>query len=162
MYHQLKHSQILRSAHTVHLCVFCVDLRTNSDYFSIQHWLTGFYNRGSECLQRGTDWVFKSDGYNFVNKGLNQQGTKTFRFAQLALSFLVDRRINNTQKGTVSFVMSVLSVRSSAWNHSAPTGRIFMKFYIWGYLENLWENPSFVKYDHNYGYYVDIYIHLWW
>jgi len=24
--------------------VFCVDLRTNSDYFPIQHWLTGFYN----------------------------------------------------------------------------------------------------------------------
>jgi len=25
--------------------VFCVDLRTNSDYFPIQRWLTGFYNR---------------------------------------------------------------------------------------------------------------------
>jgi len=25
--------------------VFCVDLRTNSDYFPIQHWLTGLYNR---------------------------------------------------------------------------------------------------------------------
>jgi len=25
--------------------VFCVDLRTNSDYFPIQHWLTGFYSR---------------------------------------------------------------------------------------------------------------------
>jgi hypothetical protein len=24
--------------------VFCMDLRTNSDYFPIQHWLTGFYN----------------------------------------------------------------------------------------------------------------------
>jgi len=24
---------------------FCVDLRTNSDYFPIQHELTGFYNR---------------------------------------------------------------------------------------------------------------------
>ena len=27
--------------------VFCVDLRTNSDYFPIQHKLTGFYNRDS-------------------------------------------------------------------------------------------------------------------
>jgi len=26
--------------------VFCVDLRTNSDYSPIQHQLTGFYNRG--------------------------------------------------------------------------------------------------------------------
>jgi len=25
--------------------VFCVDLRTNSDYFPVQHSLTGFYNR---------------------------------------------------------------------------------------------------------------------
>jgi len=25
--------------------VFCVDLRTNSEYFSLQHQLIGFYNR---------------------------------------------------------------------------------------------------------------------
>ena len=24
--------------------VFCVDLRTNSDYFTVQHWMVGFYN----------------------------------------------------------------------------------------------------------------------
>ena len=33
--------------------VFCVDLRTNSDYFPIQHLLTGFYNRDGVCLLRG-------------------------------------------------------------------------------------------------------------
>ena len=38
--------------------VFCVDLRTNSDYFPIQHLLTGLYNRDGVCLLRGTDWVF--------------------------------------------------------------------------------------------------------
>jgi len=38
--------------------VFCMDLRTNSDYFPIQHWLTGFYNWDGVCLLRGTDWVF--------------------------------------------------------------------------------------------------------
>jgi hypothetical protein len=38
-------------------CVFCVDLRTNNDYFPIQ--LTGFYNRDGVCLLRGTDWVFR-------------------------------------------------------------------------------------------------------
>ena len=37
--------------------VFCVDLRTNSDYFPIQHKLVGFCNRDGECLLRGTDWV---------------------------------------------------------------------------------------------------------
>ena len=35
--------------------VFCVDLRTNSDYFPIQHELTGLYNRVGVCLLRGTD-----------------------------------------------------------------------------------------------------------
>ena len=39
--------------------VFYVDLRTNSDYFPIQHQLTGFYNWDGVCLLRGTDWVFK-------------------------------------------------------------------------------------------------------
>jgi len=36
MYHQVYDSQILHSA-TEHIYVFCVDLRTNSDYFAIQH-----------------------------------------------------------------------------------------------------------------------------
>jgi len=35
-------------------CVFCVDLRTSSDYFPIQHQLVGFCNRDGECLLRGT------------------------------------------------------------------------------------------------------------
>jgi len=32
---------------------------------------------------------------------------------------------------------SCLSVRPSAWNNSAPTRRIFMKFNIWVFFENL-------------------------
>ena len=51
--------------------VFCVDLRTNSDYFSIQHKLTGFYNRDRECFLRGTNCVFKLDRYRYVPNGLN-------------------------------------------------------------------------------------------
>ena len=38
--------------------VFCVDLRTNSDYFPIQYQLTGFYNLDGVCLLSGTVWVF--------------------------------------------------------------------------------------------------------
>jgi hypothetical protein len=38
--------------------VFCVDLRTNSDYFTVQHWLVGFYNWDGVCLLCGTDWVY--------------------------------------------------------------------------------------------------------
>jgi hypothetical protein len=42
------------------------------------------------------------------------------------------------RKGNINFVMSVCpSVRPSAMNHSAPTERIFMKFYIGVFLENL-------------------------
>ena len=38
--------------------VFCVDLGTNSDYFTVQHWVVGFYNWDGVCLLRGTVWVF--------------------------------------------------------------------------------------------------------
>jgi len=41
--------------------VFCVDLRTKSDYFPIQRELAGFYNRDVVCLLRGTDWNFKDN-----------------------------------------------------------------------------------------------------
>jgi len=34
----------LRSAHTAYLCVLCGSEEENSDYFPLQHWLTGFYN----------------------------------------------------------------------------------------------------------------------
>jgi len=34
--------------------------------------LTGFYNRGKECLLRGTDWTFKSNKLSFFLKGLIQ------------------------------------------------------------------------------------------
>ena len=37
--------------------MFCVDLRTNSHYFPIQHQLTGFYNPDAVCLLRGTDCI---------------------------------------------------------------------------------------------------------
>jgi hypothetical protein len=50
-------------------------------------------------------------------------------------------------KATSSFVSvrpSVrLSFRLSAWNDSAPTGRILMKFYIWAFAENLPRKFSF-------------------
>jgi len=40
-------------------------------------------------------------------------------------------RSQDCVKAAIRYVMSVrLSVRPSAWKNSAPTGRIFMKFYI--------------------------------
>ena len=38
--------------------VFCVDLRTNSDYFTVQRWLVGFYNWDGVRLLRGTSSLF--------------------------------------------------------------------------------------------------------
>jgi len=37
----------------------------------------------------------------------------------------------------IKLASSRLSVCPSAWNNSAPTGRIFMKFDIWEFFENL-------------------------
>ena len=43
-------------------CIYvcCVDLRTNSHYFPIQHYLTGFYNWDGVCLLRSTDCILLS------------------------------------------------------------------------------------------------------
>jgi len=43
--------------------VFCLYLRTNSDYFPIQNYLAAFINRDGVCLLRGTDWVFIYNSY---------------------------------------------------------------------------------------------------
>jgi len=57
MYHQFNIQQFyVLPTHCIY--VFCVDLRTNSDYFPIQHLLTGFYNLAAVCLQHGTDRTF--------------------------------------------------------------------------------------------------------
>jgi len=37
------------------ICAFCVDLRTNSDYFTIQHILISVYHRDGGYLLRGAD-----------------------------------------------------------------------------------------------------------
>ena len=40
--------------------VFCVGLRINRDYFTVQHWLVGFYNRDGVCLLGGTFYILRS------------------------------------------------------------------------------------------------------
>jgi len=54
MYHQFNMQQFYVLP-TQSINVFCVDRRTNNDYFPTQHELTGFYNRHAEYLLRGTD-----------------------------------------------------------------------------------------------------------
>ena len=62
MYHQFNIQQLYVMP-TQCNCVFCVDLRTNSDYFTIQHGLVGFYNWDGVGLLRGTDWIFVCNPY---------------------------------------------------------------------------------------------------
>ena len=76
--------------------VFCVDLRTNSDYFPIQHQMTGFYIRDGVCLLRGTDWVFiyKSDQWLLhVPPGLTFTNSTFCPYSIYV--FCVDQRKNN-------------------------------------------------------------------
>jgi hypothetical protein len=54
--------------------LFCTALRTNSDFCFIQHWLTGFYNRGGKCLLRGTDWFLIQSRFRLVFKRLKKKG----------------------------------------------------------------------------------------
>jgi hypothetical protein len=55
MYHQFNIQQFyVLSIQCIY--VFCVDLRTNSDYFPIQHLLTVLYNWEGVCLLRGTEY----------------------------------------------------------------------------------------------------------
>ena len=56
MYNQVWHYKILRSAHTVYLCILCGS--ENKHRLFPYTPLTGLYNRDGVCLLRGTDWVF--------------------------------------------------------------------------------------------------------
>jgi hypothetical protein len=56
---------------------------------------------------------------------------QNFRWTVPTRRFFLMAFSQNLRKATISFVMSVCpSVRLSAWNNSAATGRIFMKFDI--------------------------------
>ena len=55
-------------------------------------------------------------------------------------------RLGKLRKATIGFVVNVLL---SAWNNSAPTGRIFMKFDIWVFSETLSRKTRFIKSSKN-------------
>jgi hypothetical protein len=39
--------------------VFCMDLKTNSDFLPLYNWMTRFHNWNWHCLLRGTSRIFK-------------------------------------------------------------------------------------------------------
>ena len=71
------------------------------------------------CLLRGTKWFFKFDSFQIPS---SKRQMWICRWISLLGTFAKFR------KATIIFVMSV---HLSAWNNSAPTGRMFMKFRIW-------------------------------
>ena len=63
------------------------------------------------------------------------------------------RHLSNREKQLLA--SSRLSVRPSAWNTSAPTGRIFIKCYISAFFENLSKKIKVsLKSDKNNGYFT--------
>ena len=56
MYHQLLTTKVPLSAHTVYLCVSYGS--QNSDYFPIQHYLIGFYNKVCVYCEVGTESLY--------------------------------------------------------------------------------------------------------
>jgi len=59
MFHQF-HIEQFYVLPTQCVYVFCVDLRTNSDYFIVQHWVVDFYNWYGVCLRHGTFYILRS------------------------------------------------------------------------------------------------------
>ena len=60
--------------------MFCTDIRTDSEFCFIQHWLIGFYNRGGKCLLRGTDWFLIQSRLRFIFKRLKKEGEDAVQF----------------------------------------------------------------------------------
>jgi len=56
MYHQLQRSKILCSTHNAFMCFAWIPEQTA--IFLYTKLTYQFYNRGRECLLRGTNWVF--------------------------------------------------------------------------------------------------------
>ena len=56
---------------------------------------------------------------------------------------LTDQFLDAFAKLQIAAIIFVMSVRPSAWKYSAPTGRIFMKFYISVFVENPSRKPQF-------------------
>jgi hypothetical protein len=68
------------------------------------------------------------------------------KYKQLCLYYDQARWQNFERWLLASSCLSVcLSVRPSAWNNSAPTGRILTRFNIWVFLENLSKKLKFYK-----------------
>ena len=94
--------------------------------------------------------VLVSFGFSSVWWTLAVQTTRfQFRFPVFSIVTIIVilGAFAKLRKATISFVMCQF-----AWNNSAPTGRVFMKFDIWELFEKSFENIQVsLKYDKNNG-----------
>ena len=79
--------------------VFCTDIRTDSDFCFIHHWLTGFYNRGGKCLLRGTDWFIIQSRLRFVFKRLKQMQTTPRKSDQVVTLVNFKQEVSHSNLG---------------------------------------------------------------
>ena len=83
--------------------MFCVDLRTNSDYSPIQHKLTGFYYRDGACLLRGMEWIFNNNSCSCQ--------TLIFEKAAPCLGLSPPRNVFDPWAVSVRFVVDKVTLR---------------------------------------------------
>ena len=101
MYHHFNIQQFhVLPTHCIY--VFCVDLRTNSHYFPIQHYLTGLYNRDGVCLLRGTDRVFVRFRILLFSKGL-KRNVEVRHIYHNSTNLARERRHSNLKHITIDF-----------------------------------------------------------
>jgi hypothetical protein len=103
MYHQFN-IQKFYVLPTWRVYVFFVDLGTNSDYFTIQHSLTGFYDRDGGFLLCGTSYIIQFS-VSFYEKSRNFE-------RRLLFSSWLSARLSGRMENLV------------------PTGRNFINIYI--------------------------------
>jgi hypothetical protein len=122
------------------VCVRSVVEKWHSDRFFSEYFgfpLSVPFHRCSILILIVTDLQLSSEGQMGedgeparIFGGIRQESTFT-------LSFSCVRKIS---KATISFVTCVCP---STWDNSAPIGRIFMKFGIWVFFENLLRELKF-------------------
>ena len=88
--------------------VFCVDLRTNSDYFPIQHELTGFCNLDGVCLLLAL--------FNDTVKRLQSMVSVFLQRRNRTFKYYLNK--NNLSKG--HFRLFLAKLRLCASSHNSP------------------------------------------
>ena len=111
-----------------------------TNYFPKQEYFSSFY-----CTEDGRSVSLLNLGTGLPNNNVSQLRTCCGVLSPLQepeISHVLGRSQNCEVRLLVTSCLSARvfarpSVRVSAWNNSALTGRIFMKFVIWVFFENL-------------------------